>query len=655
VGKFLSNLREGESRIKRNLFCACLLITVFLITGNAQAWVEHVEKLASAEPDECYNGPGERVDPIGGDPFTCPDTEDPQHPEYAIPYTPQAYVWSLTQYENSLWFGTGANVLCTTQGAFFSEVGVDSSGSSICEFGESPVFDPENAPNYFPNLPDLYGDWRPPKIYQYDLTTGTLIDRTPYTDPNLYQCLGLRSAGSHDGVVIFAGGSFDQGIVMFAYDATNGNYLGSRPFPLYRTGRKWKVIKGQLYTGVSYKVIAPYWGSGRVLKWTGFLDADPIPDEVLKFDEVGNFPNLNQNLEPVYGGLPRELTEYIDGAGQSRIAVTANGVWLSPPIPPGGLTIGDAGSWLPIWTPELYEPDYVTRQTYVGGGIEYLNGWLYFMTMHIPGNAADVHENCYQAPLENNPFPSEYCFGPTENIFERLAVSTATARATTLWRIKNAANPATREIQLLYGEAELPQYQDGIHAFSTVDNLGNYTPILGSSGFNNEYNNYGWVMQVAGNYLFAGTMDYYTLSNPGSISRGADLWRIPGTAGDTPLAAVPETTNAFKDFNNPGNPDIYQYSPYGFRNLIRSADGTKLFAGMATGVNVGAVGDGAGWQLLQLDLAADPPPFCPWDIDPEGSNDFDVDGLDLVTAAETGLAPARLQEFALQFGNPTCQ
>ena len=72
-----------------------------------------------------------------------------------------------------------------------------------------------------------------------------------------------------------------------------------------------------------------------------------------------------------------------------------------------------SGNWLRIWTPEMYEPDYVTRQTYVGGGIEYLNGWLYFMTMHIPGNAADVHANCALPPL-NNPLPLEYCYGPTQ-------------------------------------------------------------------------------------------------------------------------------------------------------------------------------------------------------------------------------------------------
>ncbi len=240
--------------------------------------------------------------------------------------------------------------------------------------------------------------------------------------------------------------------------------------------------------------------------------------------------------------------------------MSANGVWLSPPIPPGGLTDSASGNWIRIWSPAEYEPDFVTRQTYVAGGIEFLNGWLYFMTMHIPGNAVVAHANCALPPL-NNPFPSQYCFGPAGNIFEILAVNNATARATTIWRIKNALNPATRETQLLYGEEYLPQYQEGIYPDSSWDPSDafplvatGYTPLLGSSGFNNDCNNYGWVMQKVGNHLFAGTMDYCTLSNLSGMSSGADLWRIPGTAGDVPLAAVPETTNAFKDFNTPALP-----------------------------------------------------------------------------------------------------
>ena len=76
---------------------------------------------------------------------------------------------------------------------------------------------------------------------------------------------------------------------------------------------------------------------------------------------------------------------------------------------------------------------------------------------------------------------------------------------------------------------------------------------------------------------------------------------------------------------------------------------------MATGVNVGAVGDGAGWQLLKLDLAADPPPFCAWDIEPEGGHDFDVDGLDLAAAAAMALSPVQVEALARDFGDPNCQ
>jgi len=87
--------------MKTRLFCACLFMAVLLFSRNTMAWVEHVEKLASSEPQECYDGFGERASPDSTNPLTCPaDT---------LPYTPQSYVWSLTQYGNSLWFGTGAN------------------------------------------------------------------------------------------------------------------------------------------------------------------------------------------------------------------------------------------------------------------------------------------------------------------------------------------------------------------------------------------------------------------------------------------------------------------------------------------------------------------------------------------------------------------
>ena len=534
---------------KQMLFCISLL-AVFIATGSAQAWVGHVVQLAQAGPDECYAGPGVPYPaPISQDPFTCPQGSKPK--------TNQTYTWSLTQEGNSLWFGTGANVVCTTIGAFSSSVSPDTSDASICEYGDSQIF------KDFPTLPEEKGDWRPPMFYEYNLQTGRLIDRTPYNDRLRNRNLGLRSAGSHKGVVFYAGGSLGGGISMFAFDAVTKEYLGSRRFTAYRTIRKWIVVNDQLYTGVGTTF------NGRVLRWMGSRN-DPF-----NFIEVGQVR-----------GVPRELAEYIDANGRKRIAASANGVYLSPAITGDGLTSGQAGNWQQIWSPNEYEPDYIARLTYTGGGIAFLNGWLYFGTMHVPYQVTKTHESCTFQP-GNFPLPGSRCFGEPRNSTEEEILVEGTQRATTIWRIKNAES-ANRVTQLLYGEARLPAYNSTTRSFPLVNNLGGYQPLLGSSGFNNKDNHYSWVMEVMAGRLFIGTMDI----GPS----GADLWSIAGTSSNTPVPAVAETTSAFSEILGP----VFRLPPYGFRTLIRSEDGTRLFAGTATGVNLGAVGEGAGWHLLEL-------------------------------------------------------
>ena len=128
--------------------------------------------------------------------------------------------------------------------------------------------------------------------------------------------------------------------------------------------------------------------TGRILRWMGSVE-DPF-----NWIEVGRVD-----------GVPRELTEHVDENGESRIAVSARGVFLSPPVPNSGLWPLNAYSWTNIWNPNQYEPDYTTRITYVGGGIASLEGKLYVTTRHIPGNAADLHTTCTIDPY-NIPLPS---------------------------------------------------------------------------------------------------------------------------------------------------------------------------------------------------------------------------------------------------------
>ena len=99
---------------------------------------------------------------------------DPLNPLYAVPKTNQTYVWGLTRIGNSLWFGTGANVMCTTEGLFV-EPTIIASSTYVCEYAASQIA--RTNPLVSPEI----GDVRPPRIYEYDLTTKTLIDRTPTT------------------------------------------------------------------------------------------------------------------------------------------------------------------------------------------------------------------------------------------------------------------------------------------------------------------------------------------------------------------------------------------------------------------------------------------------------------------------------------------
>jgi hypothetical protein len=507
-----------------------IFILPILFTQSVQAWVDHFEVLAQAEPDECYAGVGE------------PYPEGPPCPGGSTEKTNQSYVWSLTQAEDSLWFGTGANIFCTTQGAFFSEFSdIDTSGY-VCEYGKSQIAQTK------PGFPSRYGDWRPGKIYEYDLSSRQLIDRTP-RDRLLYQSLGLRSAGSHNGVVFLAGGTFQGTLAMFAFDATTKAYLGSREFTDFRTCRKWVVVNNILYAGMGAGE------KGRILRWFGNRD------DLWNFRVVG-----------VVNGVPRELAEYVDAEGNKRLVVSSVGVWVSPAIPPNtaGLLPKQYQEWKEVWNPALYEPDIVTRSTYAGGGIFFFDGWVYFGTMHIPGNAMNKHRTC-TAPA---------CFGNPRNGIEYLRLINGTWRATSIWRIRDLES-SMPEIQLLYGEASLPALTSS-KTFTVVPNVGNFTPLYGSSGFGNTYNNYSWVMTGVDGRLFVGTMDASNLFRSFTTTWGADLYRFDNS--DSP--AKIENGDGFGNQNN-----------YGIRCLIPSPDGTKLFAGMANPMNLKLDG---GWSLIQL-------------------------------------------------------
>lgn len=563
------------------LFSLCLLILASFSIANAETTFTINNVLAEATPDECYAGVGvdypngiSGYNPNAGPicPETITDVTTGLTTSVKEKYN-QTYVWGLTRSGNSLWFGTGANIYCLTAGAYLGFEDPEAGSRSVCEYDDSMVY--RKGIVYDTSR----GDFRPPKMYEYILAsdgtgTGTLIDRTPSSDPNLKLVVGLRSAGSHNGVVFMAGDARTGGIMMFAWDAVTKQYLGSRRLTQWGSAvnmsiRKWLVVKGQLYTGVGRDE-----GLGYIVRWTGTRTSP------FSFVTVGTIIST-----------PREFAEYIDNSGRSRLAVDSQAVYLSPPITSAYGLPRSTSFWRTVWTPWNYEPDRLTTMGYGGAGIHQFDGWLYWSTDMVPMRAGYLHENC----TYNWGWP---CYGEPQNDAEYNELFNGTWRATTLWRGRNleTANP---EIQLLYGESELPMYSGATRSFDVVST--GWTPLWGHSGYEekndlgetivqpNMYNAYTWTMDVAAGKLWLGTYD---------VGGGADLWRLDSS--DAPWGVKREDGNGVGDRNN-----------YGIRTMEVSADGKILFLGMATNVNLmGSPSSsrfGPGWELRALRFDAPVP------------------------------------------------
>jgi len=504
--------------------------------------------LAQAAPDECFDGLGVDYPPISPD-GTCTQGE---------PKFNQSYIWGLTEQGGKLWFGTMSNAACILDGMAGGEPMAN--GLFACEFGTG-----EFAREH-PAIPPSLGDWRMPVIYSWDLDTGQLVNRLPNSSL-LKNTLGFRGAGSIDNIAFLAGPSLSGASVnFFAFRADTGRLLGACTRTDYNYIRSWKLVDGVLYVGVGSET------RGGVLRWDG---APTLPSGNFcgRFSEVGR-PSADV----------ANLAMYVDGNGNHRLAATtvpirsssgadgaSIGVWISPPIPAGGLTANEADQWQQVWSPSQYDPDVImSRFGYSGGAVQYFDGWLYWGTIHLQNSKAlSIHENCSRS----------YCFGMPANLQEAQQLAQGIYRSTSFWRGRNLEDPGTREIQLLYGESELP----AVVAPKTFETKPTgWTPLYGPSGFGNPSNEYTWQMAVFDGRLYIGTFDAAVLQSDTSDQYGADLWRIDSS--DSP--AVNEDYSGLGDRYN-----------YGIRILYPLDDGSGVIAGMANPFNLAA---GGGWELRLL-------------------------------------------------------
>ncbi|ASW57558.1 hypothetical protein CIK06_09540 [Plantactinospora sp. KBS50] len=452
-----------------------------------------------------------------------------------------------------------------------------------------------------------------PRLYSYDTRTDTLTSKTEAVTgassddaTRLQTTVGIRAAGSFGGVALMGGPALGQTINLFAFDTDTGAFLGSRNLPEYGNIRHFVVADGALYAGVG--VGDNGGGGGYVLRWMG-SKSDPF-----NFAKVANLPAQAADLTEHQGRIfvttwPGSDNELTGGTVDATAPTGIASVWMSPKLSAGapGLTPDDADSWQQVWNVASYEPDPVVASSYGLGGLASYGGYLYWGTMHVPLKASTLHLATYP---------------PSDEAGIRATVQN-TQRAISIYRGKDFGS-SHQKVDLLYGNTELPAYDpsanDGAGAWALAST--HQTPLYGSAGFGNPYNNYTWKMVVAGGKLYVGTMDWsYLAKELGqdtaeqlglSTQMGDVMAEAPkAAAAAQTLSAVPAATyggdlyaftSSHKAATLISDSGVGNYLNYGIRNMV--ADGSTVYLGMADPMNLRTDPDDdvpeGGWELIRL-------------------------------------------------------
>ena len=440
----------------------------------------------------------------------------------------------------------------------------------ICEFGRSHFIDDFTPPLEagVRTLPPSLGDWRPPQVYTWEPALQRLTERTPHGEPLLNATLGMRSAGAAGDLVLLGGpnlganfrGGAGSAIVLFAFRASNGDFLGAKAFPEFSNIRRWytwapppgdkaasKQAAPQLFTAVR-AVQGP---RGRVLRWTG------TPAAPFTYEEVGT---LTEEGGYITGHAGRLFVSTWSDSSWTQLA----GVWMSPPLGGRtGLDASDATSWTKVFSMDAYDPDDVVATSQYFGALQSFGRYLYVGTMTVPFTGAAAHMARRGAAAS--------------------AVGIANAaRGVAVFRGAGFGTPQQR-FELLYGERYLPAW-NGLAWVPTRTKLN--PPLWGRSGFGNPWNTYIWSAETHRGRLYMGTYDWSVSAQAAGVrgaegaaaGHGADLWRFDDTAS-------PAVAECVDGCGNPAN--------FGIRNMVCDRNAT-LYVGTANPMNRLANG---GWEL----------------------------------------------------------
>ncbi|NJM55575.1 MAG: hypothetical protein HC841_06380, partial [Verrucomicrobiae bacterium] len=245
------------------------------------------------------------------------------------------------------------------------------------------------------------------------------------------------------------------------------------------------------------------------------------------------------------------------------------GVYMSPPVPPGGLTAAHAGAWVKFWDTGDHDPDTVCAAVTGIGGLRSFGGHLYWGTMNIPLLTSRAHTLVFGAPASN-----------AESNLQLVN----SWRAISIFRATNFQF-GIPQVRLLYGETNLASRSLLTGAWRTNFNASGQTPLFGRSGMGSFNNLYTWTMAEHRGQLFVGTLNISGVITRFDANDGAHLFCFPSS--DEPARPV-----SLRGVGNPAN--------YGVRTMLSDSNG--LYLGMANPMNLltSTNGPRGGWELIRL-------------------------------------------------------
>ncbi len=563
---------------------------------------------AQAPVGECYTGVGNQPLPPGPGGTCPPGTRARVNSQYIFGFTADST-------QQNLWWGDVSNVAC---GAIFEY------GAAIEAAGLNPITEPFATKNLTCDMGQGYeavqdepwtggtkGDNRRAQIFQYNIATGRLIDRSP-TDaqaPDYSKIEGIRAAGSSGDVVLLGGleagaeatGGAVTGVVqLVAYRASTGEFLGAKEYPDYSQVKNFFTGEGQTFLGMGLAEAqsgpnGPV--TGEVWRYVG------NPSDPFAFEVVGRLTN-----QPTYFAINegRLITGTWPGPGSSQPA----GVDISPLLHGSTrLSPADQNNWTHVWDAGDIFPDPLMAASTQSHTVTNFGGWTYYSLDRTIGNNTLFH-------LAQHPELQ------TTNLGQLAEIYSKAEEPGQILRMKNLGKP-DQQVQLLYGESQYWNYRPGV-GWRLERNLLDQDPLYGPSGFGNPHLAYtGWGSAVFQGKLYLGGADVGKIfrdvfldPETGIIDEvlghpvpAAEIERIrniyapdeANVGGDTyvfddansPARAV--TINGFNNTTNLGN-----------RGLIAIGD-KYLFFGTNSLWNYPSVATfrpypaRAGWQLLKMD------------------------------------------------------